>query len=235
MPVEIIEHDDPERGITMRVVDGGRALAYAEVVCPGQDWEEIAEADLAGIAPWMPALRILLGTAHSRGVPQLLAELDRVSDLDQHLRSRDADEGLWDKLTEDYATELESLALPTELDAATRPSGGRIYTDLATRIAARLHADVRRTRIVALGSAPYPPSGHPIGERWELPHEEEFQPRQPLGKWVARNLLEAYKAVGDARSDLIQHAIGAGLTKTEMHERSGLARTTINNLLAGED
>ena len=52
------------------------------------------------------------------------------------------------------------------------------------------------------------------------------QARQMLAAWTAEQ-----DAVGSRREEVVRAAVGAGLSKSEVHRLTGIARTTIDRIL----
>ncbi|WP_455355923.1 hypothetical protein [Streptomyces sp. SYSU K217416] len=223
-----------ERGYTLRLMEDGRQIAYTEALCSRDEWEESARGDLDGIEPWLRTLRVLRGGPQAAGVERLGDSIRATRHAAEELADVDAWDAVMTDFLGEYADSLTSAATGDEISAA-RLDGSRLhYGTLARLMVERLESDIRRSQLVALAAAP-DPAAHPIHERWELPRPEFFsghaEDAKRVAPYVMWHLLAGWRATQDMKGNLLVAAETAGVTKTEMHTTTGLARTTIDRLL----
>lgn len=81
-------------------------------------------------------------------------------------------------------------------------------------------------------AGPYPPgSAHGPGRPFHLRNGMDQDPISAHG--MAVEMLTAYRLAMYQRDKVVRTAYDAGLTKNEIHIHSGIARSTIDRILAG--
>ena len=209
-------------GVRLDLMDGPTRLAICKLEVPQSKAEDRAKAVTEEIEPWGHALRALAAVAEVRARQARLVPL--------MVAAEEAEQNMWQ--VEDYVRdELVGYATPTEIEAAK--SGGAYEwagMPLARLIAARWRDELAARHRELLAAAPDVTS-HPIHPAWEQP---------PLfgvtgvstAQVMARELLAAWAVVRDLRDPLITWAVGeAGVTRTQVHQATGVSRSTINRLL----
>jgi plasmid stabilization system protein ParE len=224
-----------ERGYKLSLFEDGREIAYTEALCDWSDWEERAQEDLDAIELWLRVLRVLRGGPQAAGVEALAARIDAVRHAAEELAEVDEWGTDLTELLGEQADMLADRATKAETDAARRQDGRIHYGSLAQLVAKRLESDIRRSQLVALAAAP-DFQDHPIPKRWEFPRPNFFsgiaEDAKRVAPYVMRNLLAGWKANQDMRDGLLTASDASGVTKTEMHALTGLARTTIDRSIA---
>ncbi|MFI7102716.1 hypothetical protein ACIBK8_25545 [Streptomyces sp. NPDC050161] len=216
-------------GSRVYLLDGGDAVAVAELVDDRDAQPRRQAAAIAEITPWARSV------AH-------LAHAWRLDDRRNALEELRAHEGYVTVYREESGTvasgydraawerRLRAFAAPED------PEGLEGY-DLGVAIAQRLvrehrvAADAARDALPAAGQ-PLPP----LSARWTV----AWNSRGPLPPW-AEFLLPLLgqrwqDAPGtEARDHLIHWAARSGSSKADLHRATGVARTTINRVLGGQD
>ena len=94
---------------------------------------------------------------------------------------------------------------------------------------ARQTRDERRTLLTMYALAEG--LDRPLSRWWLEPGADRGE--TPMAAGLARDLLDAYQLIVERRDALLTLAVDSQLTKAEISQRSGIARTTIDRALAG--
>ncbi|MFF8100120.1 hypothetical protein ACF07S_10145 [Streptomyces sp. NPDC016640] len=208
-------------GVRLELMDGLQSIAVCKLEVPGavaaeERGTEVAEA----IEPWTRTLRYLAVVRRLRGhLDSARRLLDEAEDAEEYGRPMDDVD----------APALRAMATVQERKQAD-PGDDYDLAPLARLIVARMERQINEGLRKALAFAPDPTEG-PIHPAWELPGLGGM-PGKSLAQEVARDLLAGWASVRDLRDPLITWAVqDAGLTRTEVQQRTSVSRSTINRLL----
>lgn len=208
-------------GVRLDLMDGRHLLAVCKLECPPRDADELAARTTAGIEPWVPVLR-----HHLPPITTLREDLARVSPLMDEVRAYaqigyPEAPGVIDQILP-YATDEEIASATLRGDA--EPLGVPLAEQVITRLRRSIQAGLR----ILLAHAP-DPVAHPLHPAWQQPGRG----CEVTAQAVARELLAAWADIRASRDSLFTWAIGdAGLTRSEVQRTTGVARTTIDRMLA---
>ncbi|WP_030574761.1 hypothetical protein [Streptomyces aureocirculatus] len=215
-------------GARVYLLDGGEAVAVAEVIDSRDAQPQRQAAAVAEITPWARTLAHLARTwrldDRQKALRELLEDRGYVQvyrDASEELQTVH-DKGAWARKIRDTFASNDD---PAELEGA----------GLGAAILARLSRE--RAAVAEAALATLPPVDQtlpPLSALWELP----WGPRLPgaVRPWNERIfplLAQRWKQDLDTsqRDTLIHWALQCGISKADIHRATGIARTTIDRTL----
>lgn len=231
---------EPEAGGYFFLYIGAEPLAYRSVyAATGAELEAECRRAAATMAPWTRALERLAAAVRNMHRYYLLQSV-----LREQLR-RGGDDGLtyvpvpggnlrdpgWLARIAEFAADGDLLP-PPDQPGAVAPEGAVLVFEISDRLL-REWKELKDAAIRALPSAesPLPAS---FGEQWLAMRP----PHDPCLDRVAALVMERWtKAPTDAARDhMVRWVIGqAGMTKTQLHRQTGIARSTLDRILGVEE
>jgi hypothetical protein len=209
-------------GVRLDLMDGPRRLTLCKLEVPQRQAEEWSRMAAQELESWAQALRELASVSDARGQ---LAQLVPVK-----VEAEDAGQNGWE--AQDHVSGgLLGHATPAELGQVKSGDTSELAgTPLASLSAAHWRGELASRHRALLAAAP-DVTAHSINPAWEQP-----SPLLAFGvstaQMMARELLAAWAGIRDLRGPLITWAVQeAGMTRTDVHHITSVARGRINRLL----
>ncbi len=208
-----------DHGVRVWLMDGTEAIACAQEVVGRAEADAEVERLVAQMTPWAPVVAALaragcLAARHSR-IVKLRNEITRDTPVEQI-----------DWLLDHYAGLLDADERKLWWSHIQKIHNG------LTAKAVAVDSERLDARTDAMAVVPPRSALPPAPNSWQMsPGSPAVLWTQPVVELCAQAWAAARDEVEDSRGPMVRWAIGSGMGKSELHQLTGMSRTTIDRYL----